>query len=116
MAQRLVRRICESCKEPGILTSEKRIALGPGAVGLDQVWAGKGCSECRGTGYRGRTGIYELLVMDDEVRMAVQQNASANHLEKLGLARGMRLLKDDGFRLIRAGVTTPEEVLRVANV
>lgn len=116
LAQRLVRRICDSCKEQVELTPEKRMALGPGAAELAQVWAGKGCSECRGTGYRGRTGIYELLVMDDEVRMAVQQNASASHLEKLGVARGMRLLKDDGIRLIRAGVTTPEEVLRVANV
>jgi type II secretion system protein E len=116
LAQRLVRRICVSCKEQAPLTSEKRTALGPGAAELAQVWAGKGCSECRGTGYRGRTGIYELLVMDDEVRMAVQKNASATHLEKLGVARGMRLLKDDGIRLIREGVTTPEEVLRVANV
>jgi general secretion pathway protein E len=54
--------------------------------------------------------------MDDEIRTAVQENASASHLEKLGLARGMRLLKEDGIRLIREGVTTPEEVLRVANV
>jgi len=116
LAQRLVRQICSSCKEQVPLTPEQRIALGPGAAELDHVWAGKRCSECRGTGYRGRTGIYELLVMDDEVRLAVQQNASASHLEKLGVARGMRLLKDDGMRLIRAGVTTPEEVLRVANV
>ena len=90
--------------------------MGPGGAELVYVWAGKGCSECRGTGYRGRTGIYELLVMDDEVRMAVQQNASATHLEKLGVDRGMRLLKDDGMRLIREGITTPEEVLRVANI
>jgi type II secretion system protein E len=116
LAQRLVRRICDSCKEYVTLAPEKRTALGPGATDLDRVWEGRGCSECRGTGYRGRTGIYELLVMDDEIRMAVQQNASASHLEKLGLARGMRLLKEDGMRLIRAGVTTPEEVLRVANV
>jgi len=116
LAQRLVRRICKNCKEQTPLTPEQRTALGSGASELDQVCVGKGCSECRGTGYRGRTGIYELLVMDDEVRLAVQQNASASHLEKLGVTRGMRLLKDDGMRLIREGVTTPQEVLRVANV
>ena len=116
LAQRLVRRICDACKEMVPLTSEQRTALGPAAAELTDSFAGKGCAECRGTGYRGRTGIYELLVMDDEVRLAVQKNASASHLEKLGMARGMRLLKDDGIRLIREGVTTPNEVLRVANV
>ena len=54
--------------------------------------------------------------MDDELRVAVQQDASASRLESLGIARGMRLLKEDGIRLIREGLTTPEEVLRVANV
>jgi general secretion pathway protein E len=116
LAQRLVRRICMSCRRPIKLTGEQRTALGSAAEELVDVWGGEGCSECRGTGYLGRTGIYELLVMDDELRLAVQQNASASHLEKLGLARGMRFLKDDGIRQIREGLTTPEEVLRVANV
>jgi general secretion pathway protein E len=116
LAQRLVRRICMSCRRPIKLTGEQRTALGSAAEELVDVWGGEGCSECRGTGYLGRTGIYELLVMDDDLRLAVQQNASASHLEKLGLARGMRFLKDDGIRQIREGLTTPEEVLRVANV
>jgi general secretion pathway protein E len=116
LAQRLVRRICEACKEPVGLTPEERTAFGSGGLDLGQAWAGKGCSECRGTGYRGRTGIYELLVMDENLRGAVQTNASADHLEKLGLAGGMRLLKDDGIRVIREGITTPQEILRVANV
>jgi general secretion pathway protein E len=116
LAQRLVRRICPSCRALGRLTSEQTRALGPAGEALEEVWAGEGCSECRGTGYRGRTGIYELLVMNEELRGAVQQDASASHLEALGLAQGMRLLKEDGIRLIREGVTTAEEVLRVANV
>jgi type II secretion system protein E len=116
LAQRLVRRICKGCKEASPITPEERSSLGAGGADLTEVWRGQGCSECRGTGYRGRTGIYELLVMDEGLREAVQQNASADQLEKLGLARGMRLLKDDGMRLIRDGITTPQEVLRVANI
>lgn len=116
LAQRLVRRICQNCRRPVGLTPEQQTALGPSRDGLQEAFAGEGCSECRGTGFRGRTGIYELLVMDEDLRAAVQEDASASKLEKLGLARGMRLLKDDGVRLVREGVTTVEEVLRVANV
>jgi len=116
LAQRLVRRICGACRSPARVTPEQKTALGPQGHELEEVWEGKGCSECRGTGYRGRTGIYELLVMDEELRVAVQRDASASHLEKLGLARGMGLLKDDGLRVAREGLTTVEEVLRVANV
>jgi len=115
LAQRLVRRICDGCRELVALTPELRTALGSGGEDITEVWAGQGCPECRETGYRGRTGIYELLVMDDELRVAVQKDASASHLEKLALAAGMRRLKDDGIRMIRAGLTTPEEVLRVAS-
>jgi type II secretory ATPase GspE/PulE/Tfp pilus assembly ATPase PilB-like protein len=116
LAQRLVRRVCPSCKQEAELTSEEQTALGPAGADLDRVWVGEGCSDCRNTGYRGRTGIYELLVMDEELRVAVQQDASASRLENLGLKRGMRLLKEDGIRLVREGFTTAEEVLRVANV
>jgi len=115
LAQRLVRRICDECRHPEPLTSEQRTAFGTAVDDLQVAWKGDGCAACRGTGYRGRTGIYELLVMDDDLRSALQENVSAGHLMKLGLARGMRLLIDDGLRQMRAGVTTAEEVLRVAN-
>ncbi len=98
------------------LTREERSALGPEATELGRSLRGRGAQSVGAPGYRGRTGIYELLVMDEDLRAAVQEDASASKLEKLGLARGMRLLKDDGLRLIREGVTTVEEVLRVANV
>jgi type II secretory ATPase GspE/PulE/Tfp pilus assembly ATPase PilB-like protein len=117
LAQRLVRRICPSCKEPARLTPEQRRGLGEDAKALGRkIWAGKGCPECRGTGYRGRTGLFELLVMTEDLRGAVQKDASASHLERLGLEKGMRLLKDDGIRVIREGLTTVDEVLRVANL
>jgi general secretion pathway protein E len=116
LAQRLVRRICQACRAPAELTPGEARTLGDIAGDLGQIWAGTGCPECRGTGYRGRTGIFELLVMDEALRVAVQQDASASHLERLGLERGMRLLKDDGIRVVQQGLTTVEEVLRVANV
>ena len=73
-------------------------------------------NECRGTGYSGRTGIYELLVMEPRLREAVLEdvNISAGRLQALAQEAGMKLLKEDGLRLVAEGVTTVEEVLRVA--
>jgi general secretion pathway protein E len=116
LAQRLVRRICDDCRHSEPLTSEERTVLGLSADDLETAWKGAGCGACRGTGYRGRIGIYELLVMDEELRAALQEDVSAGHLLKLGLNKGMRLLREDGLRQMRAGVTTAEEVLRVANM
>jgi type II secretion system protein E len=119
LAQRLVRRTCPACAVEVALTREERTALGVGAGSGDAAEPvegtarGAGCEACRGTGYRGRTGIFELLVMDDELRTELDRDASAGRLEKLARARGMRLLREDGVRLVMAGITTPEEVLRV---
>ncbi|HLA90900.1 MAG TPA: type II secretion system ATPase GspE [Gemmatimonadaceae bacterium] len=114
LAQRLVRLICAHCKvetAPGRAAARR---LDVAALGLQKVWKGDGCDECRGTGYRGRTGIYELLVMDNELRMEVQQRRGSEELRALAIRKGMRTLQDDGLRLVRAGVTTLDEVLRVA--
>jgi general secretion pathway protein E len=116
LAQRLVRQICPECAIRTELTFEERTALAvPEGIEL-KAWKGTGCDECRGTGYRGRTGIYELLVMDDELRTALDKDASAGHLTRLAREKGMRLLQEDGLRVIREGKTTAEEVLRVASV
>lgn len=114
LAQRLVRRICNDCKEPTELTVEQRTALGIPTGESISAWAGKGCNACRNTGYIGRTGIYELLVMNDELRVALHKDVDATRLARIAIDNGMRRLRDDGVRLIRAGVTTAEEVLRVA--
>jgi general secretion pathway protein E len=118
LAQRLVRRICESCRRPGELTDDQRAALGESGTALREVWEGEGCDECRRTGYSGRTGIYELLVMEPRLREAVLEdvNISAGRLQALAQEAGMKLLKEDGLRLVAEGVTTVEEVLRVAGV
>ena len=115
LAQRLVRRICDHCKRPATISADQRTALNLTRDQLPQAFAGAGCNTCRNTGYRGRTGIYELLVMDDELRSAVHEDASAGHLAKIGITKGMRLLREDGVRLIGEGVTTAEEVVRVAS-
>ena len=84
------------------------------AHGLQRVWKGIGCDECRGTGYRGRTGIYELVVMDHELRLEVQRRRGSEELRAMAIAKGMRTLLDDGIRAAREGVTTIDEVMRVA--
>ena len=113
LAQRLVRRICDGCKRRATITSEQRTALRLGDTQIE-AWEGAGCAACRNTGYRGRTGIYELLIIDDEIRKVLHEDASAGNLARMGVEKGMRLLRDDGLRLVREGMTTVEEVLRVA--
>jgi type II secretory ATPase GspE/PulE/Tfp pilus assembly ATPase PilB-like protein len=114
LAQRLVRVICPHCAVQ--VQIDPRVVRGRDAedLGVEQVWQGTGCSECRGLGYQGRRGIYELLVIDDELRVEVQRHRGSHELRGLAIAKGMRTLQGDGFRLVRAGVTTVEEVLRVA--
>ena len=115
LAQRLVRRICEHCKQPIRITADQQKALNINDSDTPSAWAGTGCAQCRGTGYRGRTGIYELLVMDEEMRVAVHEDAAAGRLTKIARAKGMVLLREDGLRLVGEGVTTAEEVVRVAS-
>ena len=86
------------------------------ALGLARGWKGAGCGNCRGTGYRGRTGVYELLIMDNHLRTEVQQRRGSEELRAIALRKGMRSLHDDGLRLARIGVTTLDEVMRVARI
>jgi len=114
LAQRLVRVICPSCKAETVPDKSVARRIDVQALGLERIWKGAGCDACRQTGYRGRTGIYELLVMDAELRAEVQQRRGSEELRVMGLQKGMRSLFDDGLRLVRTGVTTLDEVLRVA--
>lgn len=110
LAQRLVRVVCRHCREP----LEPGAAFGDVIASADpptRVYVGRGCDACRGTGFRGRTGVYELLVLDDEIREALQRGAG--EIRRLAVQRGMRTLREDGLRLVREGITTVEEVLRV---
>jgi len=114
MAQRLVRRICKRCKYE-LKPSDTEIAslLPPD---IKTLWKGKGCDECRNTGYKGRQGVFELLVVDDEMREMILKREAANRLKKYAIDHGMRTLRDDGWDRVRAGVTTPEEVIRITKV
>jgi len=113
LAQRLVRKICPHCKEgyaPDRAALPADFEIKPG----QQLYRGRGCRECRHIGYKGRLGIYELLMMNDEIRELVIQRVSAGVIQKAARRNGLRLLREDGWEKVREGVTTPEEVLRVS--
>lgn len=114
LAQRLVRRVCDQCAEPTPAGDAFLHAMAADGVELSSVSRGRGCAHCRGTGYRGRSGIYELLTVDDELRGEVLRRRGSDALRRLAIANGMRPLRADGWRQVAAGVTTPEEVVRVA--
>lgn len=114
LAQRLVRRVCGSCAEDVALDETAEREMAADGVSLERVRRGRGCAACRGTGYRGRTGIFELVTVDDELRAALLRRRDAGALRRLALERGMRPLRLDGWRQVAEGVTTVEEVLRVA--
>jgi type II secretion system protein E len=115
LAQRLVRIVCPLCAKPVAPAASILRALGETAASLPETAHGSGCEHCRGTGYRGRTGIYEFLVMTDLLRTELHRHLGAGELRQRAREGGMRTLREDGLRLIRAGVTTPEEVLRATS-
>lgn len=115
MAQRLVRRLCSECKEPGELTETELRALRvePGQLRDAQVMRPVGCEHCRRTGYRGRMGIFEIFVIDDDVRHMINRRSSTMLLRQRARELGMRTLREDGVRKILAGVTSADEVISV---
>jgi type IV pilus assembly protein PilB len=116
MAQRLVRTICPACKESYEPNKAiiKRWGLSEEAKQKKLLlYRGKGCSECKGTGYKGRTGIFELMVINDEIREMIIQGASIVALRKEAQKGGMKLLREDGLEKALEGITTLEEVSRV---
>lgn len=115
MAQRLVRQICSTCKEEYKPDDMELRLLGADAaqVGAATLYRGAGCPDCAQTGYRGRIGIFEVFVLDDEVRHMIYDQVSATDLRNRARELGMRTLREDGLRKVMAGMTTLEEVLRV---
>jgi general secretion pathway protein E len=113
LAQRLVRRICDVCREEYTPTPES--LSGIDNVGVDGIAfvRGAGCPECRGTGFRGRLGIFELFVVTDELRDAIAARAPRSALRALALEAGLVPLATDGWKKVMAGLTTVEEVTRV---
>jgi type IV pilus assembly protein PilB len=113
LAQRLVRRICGKCRQSYEPPRNVRKALERMGFEMNGYYRGVGCKNCRNTGYSGRLGIHELLVLDDEIRDAVISNPSIAAIREIAARRGMLTLRHDGFRKVREGLTTVEEVLHV---
>jgi type IV pilus assembly protein PilB len=115
MAQRLVRRVCPDCREPAELTDSERRALRIESDQLQnaQVVHGKGCEQCRDSGYQGRMGIFEIFVLDDEIRQMINARHSTLNLRQRARELGMRTLREDGIRKVLAGLTTAEEVIAI---
>src|SRR5690348_12469402 len=114
MAQRLVRKVCKQCTAPQPPTEAEIRALGLDAASVvgSNFSKGKGCSNCSGTGYRGRFGIFEIFVIDDEARKLIYEKVPSSVLRTRAREMGMRTLREDGVRKVLAGLTTPEEVIR----
>jgi general secretion pathway protein E len=115
LAQRLVRCICSHCRQQYQPLSEEldEIGIEAGQIPEGGIWRGVGCEQCLDTGYMGRTGIYELLLVTDAVKAAVLQNPDSGSIKKVALKEGMRTLRQDGAAKVLTSVTTIEEVLRV---
>lgn len=112
-AQRLVRRICTDCKVEQALTIDEANVLQIDAKDYPVLHRGTGCERCGGSGYRGRIGLYELLVMSDTIRHHIASGADANIIRDQAISEGMRTLRQDALEKLGAGLTTPEEVVRV---
>jgi type IV pilus assembly protein PilB len=113
LAQRLVRKVCQHCKEEFTPSDEMREFLTLQGFTSEKTYRGKGCDRCRKTGYSGRLGIYEMMVMDDSLRDVVTSNPDVNQLRKLCRERGLVTLRQDGFDKVMKGMTTVDEILRV---
>ena len=119
IAQRLVRKVCKNCKEVYEPTTRelKELGLGNGNIDIHpedgKFFEGKGCEKCFQTGYRGRTGIYELLMITEEIRDMIYKRKTAGSIKKHALNAGLKTLRMDGARKVLAGITTISEVLRV---
>ena len=115
LAQRLVRKLCSECKEPGELSERQIKALNLDAAQLAEstIMIPGGCVKCRGTGHKGRAGIFEIFQIDDEVRHMVNENLSTPQLRRQAREIGMRTMREDGIRKVLNGMTSADEVINV---
>jgi type IV pilus assembly protein PilB len=118
LAQRLVRRICDQCKEPIEIKPEVLINLGVDAaeVGVGfPTFHGRGCNNCGGTGYRGRLAVYEVMVMRDELKELILKAVSAMELKREAVKLGLSTLRMSALQKVREGLTTVDETIRVTD-
>jgi general secretion pathway protein E len=112
LAQRLVRKLCLACRQPYTAGVLDLAELGERHAGV-ALYAPSGCAACNGTGYSGRTGIYELLTIDDEAKRLIHGKEAEHQLRAHAAAHGMQSLRQDGRRWVLSGDTSLEEVVRV---
>ncbi|RJR17061.1 MAG: type II secretion system protein GspE [Desulfobacteraceae bacterium] len=115
LAQRLVRVICSECKESYVPQEDtlRGLGLSRETMAEKKLFRGRGCNACLSTGYRGRTGIFELMVLNDSLRSLILNTSDATAIKKVSLGQGMKTLYQEGIRKVLEGITTVEEVLRV---
>ncbi len=117
-AQRLVRTICPHCKTEQKVNHDylRRIGFPEADIGTTKIWHGAGCELCRQQGYQGRKGIYELLIVTEALRPLIMNRASATTIAQRAIEAGMRTLRTDGWKKVKEGTTTIEEILRVTQM
>jgi general secretion pathway protein E len=118
LAQRLVRVLCKECREAYVPTDEELSEMqltrqDMADAGVTHLYKAMGCSNCNDTGYRGRSGIYELMVISDDIRQQVLRKVDSNTIKKTAIAQGMRTLLNDGAQRVLAGATSSAELLSV---
>jgi general secretion pathway protein E len=113
LAQRLVRTICPNCREAYPANEEELSEIGLTIHDVKELYRGRGCEACQHTGYRGRLGIFELMVINDEVRASIMNNSDASTIKSIARENGMKTLREDGALKVIAGLTTVAEVTRV---
>lgn len=113
LAQRLVRTICSDCKEEYAPNAEELIEIGIDPKTTPKLWRGKGCPTCQNTGYLGRQGIFELMMVEENIRQLILQNADSATIKNKAREQGMVTLREDGAIKVKMGITTVEEVTRV---
>lgn len=117
LAQRLVKTICPHCKEPFTIDSEELAKLGfpSSEKGEITLYRGKGCRECRKTGYKGRCGIFEIFPLSPKLQKLVTEDVDANTMKEVAIREGMTTLREDAWKKVRAGLTTYQEAIRVTS-
>lgn len=116
MAQRLVKTVCKDCKQTRPASPIEKDVFEKRGMSIDEVTIGIGCDACRHTGYRGRMAIHELIVITDDIKEMMMNNASMQKIKKHVNNKGVRFLVDDGLEKVKQGMTTIDEVLRVASL
>jgi len=116
LAQRLVRKICSKCMEPWDVPENMGRYIERSGISTEHLVFGAGCDCCRGSGYSGRLGIYELMVIDDKFRDMINMDSSVSNMRRAFQASGLPALFNDGMKKVERGLTTVEEVLRVTEV